>query len=342
MQPKWERAAELGYTAEDLGYAIAAITDGAYSGEFFLEDDKIDIFLYSSERTGRGLAELREMSIYAPNGGVVPLSTVVDFVETDDTDAVRRVNGDRTVTLYVIPPREVALETAVQRVQEEVINSMRVNNEIPSNISIDITGASDQLTATRSSLGGNFVVSIVLCYLLLVVIYKHWGYPWIILATVPLEIAGGIVGLWLMNFVGSLLPMIGLPQLSQPFDIITMLGFLILLGTVVNNPILIVDRALNNFRSSGMAPVAAVVEAVETRLRPIMMTTITTIFGLSPLVFIPGAGTELYRGVGAIVLFGLIFSTIVALTFLPALLTIILGMLDRRRSEVGQAATVNV
>ncbi len=330
LLPKWERAAELGYTAEDLGYAIAALSDGAYSGEFFLDDDKVDIFLYSRQRAGQQLEDLREMSIYAPAGGVVPLSTVVDFVEKADTDAVRRVNGDRTVTLYIIPPRDVALETAVQKVQQDVINSMRKNNEIPGNVSVDITGASDQLTATRASLSGNFVISIVLCYLLLVVIYKHWGYPWIILATVPLGIAGGIIGLWLMNFIGSLLPLLGLPQLNQPFDMITMLGFLILLGTVVNNPILIVDRALTNFRSGGMAPVDAVTDAVEARLRPIMMTTITTIFGLSPLVFIPGAGTELYRGVGAIVLFGLLFSTVVALTFLPSLLTIILGLLDRK------------
>lgn len=86
-------------------------------------------------------------------------------------------------------------------------------------------------------------------------------------------------------------------------------------GTVVNNPILIVDLALENYRIEGSSAVDAVREAVEARLRPILMTTITTICGLSPLVFIPGAGTELYRRVGAIVW---LFSTVVALTFLPA------------------------
>ena len=101
---------------------------------------------------------------------------------------------------------------------------------------------------------------------------------------------------------------------------ITMLGFLILVGTVVNNPILLVDRAVHNFRDAGLEPVAAVRDAVETRLRPILMSSITTIFGLAPLVFIPGAGTELYRGVGAIVLFGLFFATLVTLIFLPSLL----------------------
>jgi multidrug efflux pump subunit AcrB len=226
----------------------------------------------------------------------------------------------------VIPPRSVALETAVGVIQRDVVDAMRADGEIPEGVSIDISGASDQLMETRAALGGNFAVSVVLSYLLLVVIYRHWGYPWIIMATVPLGIAGGIFGLWLMNAIG----------INQPFDMITMLGFLILLGTVVNNPILIVDLALENYRVEGMEAAEAVREAVEARLRPILMTTITTICGLSPLVFIPGAGTELYRGVGAIVLFGLLFSTVVALTFLPALLTLVLVWLTKRgdRSEV--------
>ncbi len=321
VRPRWDRAAELGFSAEEIGYAVAALSDGAYVDEFFLADDKVDIFLYSTERTEQELSRLSDLPVATPAGAVVPVRSVADLVETVDTDAIRRVNGRRTVTLNVIPPRSVALETAVGIVQREVVDAMRADGEVPAGVSVDISGASDQLNATREALGGNFLVSVVLSYLLLVVIYRHWGYPWIIMATVPLGIAGGIFGLWAMNAVG----------IRQPFDMITMLGFLILLGTVVNNPILIVDLALENYRDGGMSAPDAVREAVEARLRPILMTTITTICGLSPLVFIPGAGTELYRGVGAIVLFGLLFSTVVALTFLPALLTMVLEWLTGRR-----------
>jgi len=105
-----------------------------------------------------------------------------------------------------------------------------------------------------------------------------------------------------------------------------MLGFLILLGTAVNNPILIVDLALRNRRDEGMSPIDAVKAAIASRLRPIIMTTCTTLIGLAPLVFIPGAGTEPYRGVGVIVLFGLAFSTLVTLTFLPCLLVTTLNI----------------
>ena len=90
----------------------------------------------------------------------------------------------------------------------------------------------------------------MLCYLQLVIIYRHWGDPLIILTTVPLGISGGIVGLWLLNLVGGCCPHFGLPAIRQPFDMITMLGFLILLGTAVNNPILIVDLAMHNLRES--------------------------------------------------------------------------------------------
>jgi multidrug efflux pump subunit AcrB len=105
---------------------------------------------------------------------------------------------------------------------------------------------------------------------------------------------------------------------------IAMLGFLILMGTVVNNPILIVHQSMNNVRQAGMDAMEAVRDAVATRLRPIAMSTLTTVAGLAPLVFLAGEGTELYRGVGVIVMFGLLGTALVSLTFLPALTVLVL------------------
>jgi len=324
IRPNWDRAAEFGFTNTEFGYALAALADGAYVDEFFYDDNKIDIYLYSSEVSDRQIGTLGAMSVHTPRGGVLPVSALADIVETVDTDAIRRVDGRRTVTLNIVPPRKIALETAVEIVRNDVVGYMRDNGEIPPAVTASLSGASDQLDATRAALGANFIVSIILCFLLLVVIFTHWGYPFIILFTVPLGIAGGIIGLWLFNVVGAALPLIGLTAISQPFDMITMLGFLILLGTVVNNPILIVEETLANLRGGATTIASAVEEALASRLRPIMMTTITTVCGLAPLVLIPGAGTELYRGVGAIVLFGLLFTSLVTLTFLPTLLVTLL------------------
>jgi len=250
-------------------------------------------------------------------------------VETVDTSTIRRINGRRTVTLNVIPPADVPLEVGVQRVRDELVGNLRETGKIPSGVSIDISGASDQLQATQAALTNNYAVAVVIVYLLLVAIFTHWGYPLLIMTTIPLGVAGGIVGLQLMNLVGGVLPMIGLQPIQQPFDMISMLGFLILMGTVVNNPILIVHRATGNVRQAGMKAREAVSEAVGSRLRPIAMSTITTICGLAPLVFIPGEGTELYRGVGAIVLFGILGAAIVSITFLPALTSLVLSWSER-------------
>jgi multidrug efflux pump subunit AcrB len=319
VRPDWDRAAELGMGAGDIGYTVAALTDGAFVDEFFLEDDKIDIYLFGSEGAQANLDTLAQLPVYTPQGSILPLSAVATIRETVDTSSVRRINGQRTVTLNIIPPPSVALETGVEIVRQDVIGALRSSGELPSDVNVTISGASDQLDATKAALAANYPVALIIVFLLLVAIFRHWGYPLLIITTIPLGIAGGIIGLVLMNAVGAALPLVGLDRLHQPFDMISMLGFLILMGTVVNNPILIVDQAKRLLEKGGVTPRDAVREAVAVRFRPITISTLTTICGLSPLVFMPGAGTELYRGVGAIVLFGILGAAVVSLTMLPAL-----------------------
>jgi hypothetical protein len=113
LHPHWERAAELGLTGEEIGYAVAGLTDGAYVDELFVRDDKIDIYLYTSARPAQTLDEIVNLPIYTPQGTVLPVGAVADLRESVDTNTIRRVDGRRTVTLNVIPPRSVALETGV-------------------------------------------------------------------------------------------------------------------------------------------------------------------------------------------------------------------------------------
>ncbi len=331
VRPDWERAAELGMTTESVGLAVSALTDGSYVDEFFFDDDKIDIFIYSSAGQNASLDQIPQLPIYTPGGAVVPLSAIARFEERVSTAALQRVNGRRTVTLGIIPPADLPLESGVDRVRTEIIQYMRANGDIPADVSISLSGAADALDATRAALTGNYIVALIVIYLLLVAIFTHWGYPLLIMTSIPLGIAGGLVGQWAMNAVGSLLPLLGREVLTQPFDMISMLGFLILMGTVVNNPILIVHRTIANVEQRGMEIVAAVQEALDARLRPIAMSTITTICGLAPLVLIPGAGTELYRGVGVIVMFGIVGAALVTLTVLPALTIEVMQFFHRNR-----------
>lgn len=329
VRPDWERAAELGIAPADLGYTVWAYSDGAFVDDFFLDDDEIDIFLYSTAGNIERPQDLERLMLYSPNGGIIPLSSVARLAESVNTETIRRVDGDRTITMSIIPPDDVALEEGVRRVQQEIIQGMPAAGELPAAIRLQLSGASDRLQATMRALAGNFAVALLIAYLLMVAVFSHWGWPLLIMTSVPVGISGGIAGLWLLNLSGAHLDKIGLYPIQQPFDMITMLGFLVLIGTVVNNPILIVERAVGNVRDQGLAIMDAVTEAVRVRIRPIMMSMVTTVAGLSPLVFNPGAGTELYRGLGAIVLFGLLFSTLVTLTFMPALLALTLRFVRR-------------
>lgn len=324
--PDWQRAAELGLDTGQIGFAVSVLTDGAYVDEFFLGDDKIDIYAFGANATRPELSALPTLVLHTPQGATVPLSAVATLQETADTNMVRRINGRRTVTLNIIPPRSIPLEEGVRMVREEVINALRNEGAIPAQVSIDISGASDQLDATREALSSNYVVALLLIYLLLVAIFSHWGFPLLIMTTIPAGIASGILGLGLINIVGVVMSWFGIAPFYQPLDMISMLGFLILMGTVVNNPILIVDAARQQL-AAGAGVASAISEALRSRLRPIAMTTITTVCGLLPLVLLPGEGTELYRGVGAIVLFGLLGTSIISVTFLPALTAMVMERL---------------
>ena len=160
----------------------------------------------------------------------------------------------------------------------------------------------------------NLLLALAITYLLMAALFESWLYPFVILFSVPLGAVGGLLGLWVMNFF-----------VYQALDVVTMLGFVILIGTVVNNAILIVHQSLNYVRD-GMSPRDAVPESVRTRIRPIFITTTTTVLGLLPLVAFAGEGSELYRGLGSVVLGGLLFSTMFTLFLVPAVFALTMDM----------------
>ena len=317
VYPNWDRLEELNMSMDTLGFTISSFSQGAFVDDFFLDDEKLDMYLYSSNRE-LSVADLSSLIVYTPAGGAIPLTDLVTIEETVDTSTVRRIDGRRTVTLNVIPPRDMPLESGVQAVESRLLE-LRQQGIIPPEITVNLSGASDQLDVTQAALSKNFIIALAIVYLLLVAILSNWIYPLLILTTIPVGISGGVLGLVGINYVGEWLPSLGLPALSQPFDMITMLGFLILMGTVINNPILIIESARQQLKERHCSIQEAVQSAVSSRLRPIAITTMSTIFGLMPLVLLPGEGSELYRGVGAVVLFGLFITAFVTVTFLPAI-----------------------
>ncbi|NNG47294.1 MAG: efflux RND transporter permease subunit, partial [Deltaproteobacteria bacterium] len=222
---------------------------------------------------------------------------------------IRHLERKRTITLEVTPPESIALESAMDIIREKVIGSLKQAGML-AGVSYRLSGAADKLTVARRTLQWNFLLALVITYLLMSSLFENFLYPFIILFTVPLAAAGGFIGLALVNLLIA----------PQPLDILTMLGFVILIGVVVNNAILIVHQALNYIRYEGMEQKEAVLESARTRIRPIYMTAVTSIFGMLPLVVAPGPGSELYRGLGSVVLGGLALSTVFTLFVIPSLL----------------------
>ncbi|MFQ5589601.1 MAG: efflux RND transporter permease subunit [Phycisphaerae bacterium] len=163
-------------------------------------------------------------------------------------------------------------------------------------------------------------LALLITYLLMAALFESFAYPFVIMFSVPLAAVGGFAALRVVHQVS----LYDVTSPVQQLDVLTMLGFVILVGIVVNNAILIVHQALTNMRRDGMEPVRAVIRSVETRTRPIAMSALTSIFGMSPLVIMSGSGSELYRGLGSVVVGGLLVSTVFTLVVVPAMFTLFL------------------
>jgi len=208
------------------------------------------------------------------------------------------------------PIDEIALEDAVILIDQEILPEIR-NLASEANVSIDVSGAAGELAKTWSAMQTNVLTALGVIILLLAVLLRSFILPLIIVLAVPVAMAGGLLGLVLLN-----------QFIRQPLDMLTMLGFVILTGVVVNNAILLVEQTILHICEDKMAIEDAIMEATQNRIRPIFMSTLTSLFGLVPLVVFPGAGSELYRGIGTVVFGGLALSTVATLFIVPPLLAL--------------------
>ena len=310
-KPRWEQAAELGLSADEIGYAIDVLVDGAYATDFFVGGDKIDLSIVGREDLAQRTQDLESLPIATRTGRVVSLGAIADLSLQSGPEQINRRERQRAITIQVSPPPEMALEDAMQKIQTEIIAPLENDPEFRGLYQVGLSGTADKLRTTWLAIRWNLLLAMLITYLVMASLFESWLYPFIVMLSVPLGAVGGFIGLALLNII--LKP----SGHVQPLDMLTMVGFIILIGTVVNNPILIVEQALIHMREDGMAPHAAILESVRTRIRPIFMTAFIGLFGLLPLVISPGAGSELYRGLGSVTLGGLVASTVFTLFLVP-------------------------
>lgn len=313
--PRRGEAAPLRMTTDQLGLAVDALVDGAIVGELGPEGEpQLDVVVRALRITGEldDPESLATAPIATPARETVPLSVLTDLREELGPTVIRRIERRRGITLEVAPPEEIPLETALQRLRAEVLEPLQRDGAIPPGIEMTVTGTAGDLEVAKSGFVGVLLLALVISFLLMSALFEDFLAPIVVLVTVPLAAAGGVSAL---RLVDALLQ-------PQSLDLMTAVGFLILIGVVVNNAILVVDGSIARLRE-GAALHDAVVGAVESRVRPILMTTTTSLAGLLPMVIFSGSGSELYRGVGAIVLGGLISATAFTLVVVPSLFSLV-------------------
>ncbi|MFG0333849.1 MAG: efflux RND transporter permease subunit, partial [Maioricimonas sp. JB049] len=311
VEPKLVQAAEMGVTTSELGYAVDALVDGAFAGDYYLGGDKIDLTIRGEDMYSGSLQDIRALPVATPIGQLVPLEALASIQMNSGPEQINHRERLRAITVEVSPPPEMPLENAMELIQTQIVSPMIEGEQLEGGYRVTLAGTADKLRSTWQALQFNVILALLITYLLMAALFESWLYPLVVIFSVPLGAVGGVLGLNLLNLF-----------YLQPLDVLTMLGFVILIGTVVNNPILIVHQSLNLIREEEMEPNAAILESVRTRIRPIFMTTTTTVLGLLPLVLFPGAGSELYRGLGSVVLGGLLVSTVFTMFLVPTLFSL--------------------
>ncbi len=349
------KAADLDIDVESLGRAVSAMVDGLIVGDYRDGGDSIDIVAKSRDGISYTPDELATLPLaYRTNAGAVgtiPLADIARITRADSPQAIQRIEERRAVTLAVSPPDDVPLEQATSDVRA-VVEELRAAGQIPPTLEVNYAGSASKLDDVKTAMlgkwtGFNFAsllslgtsrlfIALLVTYLLMAALFESFLYPFVILFSVPLAAVGGFLGLALVR----------LRVPDQQLDTLTMLGFVILIGVVVNNAILLVHQALNFMRGLGegegdqtgkMGPREAIRASVRTRIRPIFMTTATSVAGMLPLVLMPGSGSELYRGLGSVVVGGLIVSTLFTLIVVPLLFSLVLDIRLGIHNMLGRA-----
>lgn len=318
--PDRTKLADAGVNATELGLTVDAFNDGLRVAEVTVDGERIDLTLRGPFDKITETQGIRDLPVVTDNGTIVPAGSLADVVITAGPTEIRHRERRRTVTLVISPPASLPLEQALETIEEQVIEPLKQEG-LPPGVVLRLSGTADKLQQTWSAMQIDLVMALVIVYLVMAILFESFLYPLIIVFSVPLATAGGVLGLGVLNLF-----------VQQNLDMLTLLGFVILIGIVVNNAILLVHQTLHHLRDDGLAAGAAILEATSNRIRPIFMSTLTSVLGMLPLVMFPGAGSELYRGLGSVVVGGLALSALLTLGLIPPMLSLFMSAIEGRRT----------
>ena len=302
--PNDRRITAAGLDRAAVANIVRAATSGTFVGEYFDGNDRMDMILRGPR--WRSPEELADVPVATPLAGIQTLGELTSIVRTVGPTQLLRIDGQRTLTLAVTPPDDMTVQEALDTLRN--VAGPQLKTVLPAGVSIKYRGTADRLEAAFSQMGANIVLAAIILFFILAAMFRSLWDSLLVLMAMPLAMAGGVLALNIMNLFTH-----------QAMDLLTMIGFIILLGLVVNNAILLVMQTRSGQRR-GLDRASAVAEAVRLRARPIYMSTLTSIFGMLPLMLVPGVGSQIYRGLATVIIGGMLLSAIFTLVLMPSVL----------------------
>jgi len=304
LLPNDRAISQAGLNRADIANYVRAFTSGLFVSEYFDGNDRMNVILRS--QSWQTPEQLAAMPLITPRAGIQTLGNMALLQQTVGPSQLRRIGGKRTISLIVRPPEGMSLDESMEILQQHVLPPMQ--QALPDGASLIISGNASQMNSAIDEMLLNFGLALLILLLLMTALFRSLRDALLVLLVMPLAIAGGVMALALVNVFAV-----------QSLDLLTMIGFIILLGLVVNNAILLVDQTRSGERD-GLNRRDAVQQAVLLRARPVYMSTLTSLFGMLPLMLIPGVGAEIYRGLATVIVGGMAISAVFTLVLLPAVL----------------------
>jgi multidrug efflux pump subunit AcrB len=312
--------AEAGWTRAELGSAVRTLGEGTWLGEYFDGDRRLNIILRGD--AWQSPEQLAELPLVTGNGQVHALNDLARISTEMAAGQYRRIDGRRTITLTVDPPATLSLEAAVARVQQDVVPRLRA--WLPADANVRVAGSADRLQGLLGGMARNFALALLVLFMLMAAMFRSLKDSALVMLTLPLAVFGGVLGL---RALGLFTP--------APLDVLSMIGFIMLLGMVINNGILLIAQT-RAAEAAGATLEQALRQALDQRLRPILIGALTGMVGALPMAISPGPGAVIYRGLAAVTVGGVGLS----LTFVAVLIPAVLRLLQRARPAIPTTAAL--
>lgn len=302
-----DRAGALGMTTRQIADVVVKKVRGDVATRYSFRDRKIDVLVRAQESDRASVESIRRLIVNPNSSQPVTLESVADIVSTTGPSEIHRADQVR-VAIVSANLRDIDLGTAVSEVRDMV-----AEDPLGPDVGMHIGGQGEELSQSIQSLMFAFALAIFLVYLVMASQFESLLHPFVILFTIPLALVGAVLALMLTR---------------SPISVVVFIGLILLVGLVVKNAIILIDK-VNQLREAGTPKHEALVEGARSRLRPIVMTTMCTLFGFLPLALAFGEGAEVRSPMAITVIGGLLVSTLLTLVVIP----VVYDLLDRRSDE---------